>query len=364
VKILFLDTHSDIRGPLPKILPVMVDSLRGLGCEVVTRPWGQEKSRESLLARLARGTRDLMAIGKALRAAQFDVLFINTAHDIRGFARDIPLLLMARYLGQQKATILFHGSQAERLLDHQQRLLRFVTAWMLRLSASVFLLSSEEERAWRQFYPHTHYHVVRLPIVPGPRNPECGPARLTISCDLPLLLFVGRVIKEKGVLDLVEAMPLVLSELGCRLLIAGDGAARSAAERRVRELALNHAVTFAGYLHGAALQQAYRLASVLVLPTYFPEGFPLVVIEAMEVGVPIITTHIRGVADWLEEPRNALFVPIRDPQVLAHRIVELLSDQSLMASMRTANRELSKAFGPLDVASEWHDALVEIVGFK
>lgn len=363
MKILFLDTHPDIRGPLPKILPVMVDSLRGLGCEVVTRPWGQETGGESLLAKLVRGTRDVVAIGKALRSQHFDVLFVNTAHDIRAFARDIPLLLMARLLGQQNIVILFHGSQAERLSDHQQRVFRFASASMLRLSSAVFLLSTEEKRAWQHFYPHTHYYVVRLPMVPVSRLPDSSQASLTMPGDLPLLLFVGRVIREKGVLDLVEAMPRVLSEVSCHLLIAGEGAARLAAERRVSELALNHSVTFAGYLNGSDLQEAFRVASVLVLPSE-SEGFPVVVMEAMDVGVPIITTHIRGVADWLKEPMNALFVPLRDPEVLADRIVELLMNQPLMISMRTANRILAKSFEPSDVASQWHDALTVIAGFK
>jgi glycosyltransferase involved in cell wall biosynthesis len=364
MRLLFLDTHPGIRGPLPKICPVMVRSLGDLGCDVVTRPWGQQAEGESLLTKLTRGLRDLASIGKALKADTFDVLFVNTAHDARSFARDIPLLLLTRLLGQQKAVILFHGSQSGGLLDRRRLVLHVLTRWILHLSNAVLLLSTEEERAWRQFYPHMQYSVVRLPRVAASEAPSLPPKALSVPRDLPCLLFVGRAIKEKGVLDLIEAMPRVLSRVNSHLLVVGDGADRASAQERVFELGLQSSVTFTGYLRGPDLWRVYEHATVFVLPSYFPEGFPVVIMEAMQAGLPIITTRIRGMADWLREPENTLFVPAQAPDTLAQCIIQLLSDRALRESMGTANRRLIKGFEPMVVAREWLSELEEIVRAK
>jgi glycosyltransferase involved in cell wall biosynthesis len=362
LRILFLNTHTGIRGPLPKIFPVIISAIKALGCEVITCPWGQEKDSETLVQKLFRGTLDLFSVSRVLRQNQFEILFINTAHDTRCFARDLPLLLLARLAGNQKTVILFHGSQAERLLDHRQKVFRLLTRCELSLSDAVFLLSTEEKRAWYHFRPKGEFYFVRLPRVDEPIFSGSTESSLGFSFqdNVPVLLFVGRLILEKGVLDLIKAMPLILSEMRCHLLIVGDGPAKFLAQQHVRGLGLEEHISFTEYLSGNELRLAYHRANVFVLPTYFPEGFPVVILEAMQAGLPIITTRIRGMADWLREPENALFVPAKDPERLAQRIVELLSDRGLMDSMSAANRKLIQTFEPMDVAREWLVALERV----
>lgn len=173
----------------------------------------------------------------------------------------------------------------------------------------------------------------------------------------PNLFSVARLIPEKGVFDLLDACALVRAHRPCRLTIAGAGPVRDELQRRIADLGLSGAATLAGYLSGDALDAAYRGADLFVLPTYFAEGFPLSVMEAMSYGLPIVTTPIRGCADSLNEGENALFVPARDPAALAAAIGRLLDDDGLRAGMARANAAKVAEFAPERVLPRYAEVL-------
>src|SRR5205823_173848 len=104
-----------------------------------------------------------------------------------------------------------------------------------------------------------------------------------------------------------------------------------------------------GYLAGAELEAAYREATLFVFPSWV-EGFPTVLAEAMDAGLPIVTTRIRGAADHLVAGENALFVEPRDVSALVDAILTLLDDRDLAARMSAANRRRIGIFEPRVVA--------------
>jgi glycosyltransferase involved in cell wall biosynthesis len=129
----------------------------------------------------------------------------------------------------------------------------------------------------------------------------------------------------------------------------------------VHSLDLQDRVVMPGYLEGGELEAAYAAAAAFVLPTWWIEGFPTVIAEAMHAGLPIVTTPIRGMADHLEEGTNALFVPPRDRAALAGAVLRLATDRALRTRMGTANREAVKKFSPATVAREYLAVLQSVV---
>jgi len=119
-------------------------------------------------------------------------------------------------------------------------------------------------------------------------------------------------------------------------------------------------VTLAGLLSHDELVAKYRAADIFVLPTYWAEGFPTVVAAAMSIGLPIVTTKLRGTADHLEEGVNALFVPPRAPSALADALGRLLEDDGLRRRMSTANRAKVRDFEPVRAAEIYLRALAEL----
>jgi glycosyltransferase involved in cell wall biosynthesis len=267
----------------------------------------------------------------------------------------MPLLLVTR--GLCKARVLhLHGSMVDRLVRPGHGLMKACSRWLVRRCDAVLVLSEEERREWRSFSPETRFEVVVNPFVPAPDTPQ-GPR----PNGAPVLLFIGRLIPEKGVFDLLEALRVVRSERPCTLKIAGMGPAEETVRGRVAALGLQDCVELVGYVKGADLLRLYSSSSVFVLPTYFGEGFPTVITEAMSCGLPIITTPLRGAYDLLAEGENTLFVPPRRPDALAAAILQMLNDPALVADMSRRNREKVREFTPEAVVPRYLEIMESLV---
>ncbi len=131
----------------------------------------------------------------------------------------------------------------------------------------------------------------------------------------------GRLAAEKGVSVLLEAMKDVLARVPkARLVVAGDGPERPALERQARDLGIDNRVAFLGMR--ADLPRVLAALDVFVLPSLY-EGFGLVVLEAMAVGVPVIATRVGGVPEVIEDGVTGLLVPAGDAKKLAEAVFRL-----------------------------------------
>jgi glycosyltransferase involved in cell wall biosynthesis len=128
------------------------------------------------------------------------------------------------------------------------------------------------------------------------------------------------------------------------LYVVGDGSALKDAQKLAHQLDISDRVFFTGRLPEKQAQRHYSTSDILVLPTYFPEGFPLAIIWSLAHGIPIITTRIRGTADLLKEPKNCLWVPPRNARILAQKISYLHNHPSLRSTMSKNNLKLAKTF--------------------
>jgi glycosyltransferase involved in cell wall biosynthesis len=136
-------------------------------------------------------------------------------------------------------------------------------------------------------------------------------------------------------------------------VIVGEGEVDQAVRNRICELGLTASVTMAGYLEGERLMRAYAEADLFVLPTSWNEGFPTVLAEAMDAGLPVVTTPIRGARDYLFDGEHALFVEPGDVDGLVSAIVEAIRSPDLRARMSSANRERVQLFDPPVVARDY-----------
>jgi len=391
VRILLLVPYEGIRGPLPKVVPLLGEALVRAGCDVATERWSRHADEESVLRRATGRLGDLLRIRARLRHEPFDVLFVTTAHDRNALVRDIPLLLATRRLCPH-VVVQFHGSSSDRLVAPGSRSLKAATRVLLHRCDAVFVLSSEERDEFSAFFPRGRFEVVANAFRPEPApvraedtagraarpptpvegkgagGPHPGVDDLHAGTDDPAgratgptILFVGRLIVEKGIFELLDAVAQVRRTTPCRLVVAGDGPACSRARDRVRQLGLSDSVELAGYLTAADLASAYDEAEIFVLPTY-SEGFPTVLLEAMSAGLPIVTTPVRGAIDRLRDEENVLFVPPRSADRLAAALLRLIADPGLRAAMAKNNREKVKEFAPDAVSPRYVAVLQSVVG--
>jgi glycosyltransferase involved in cell wall biosynthesis len=355
--------YPNTKGPIPKIVRAIISGLQSLGCHVEIERWGRHSDTESLGRKIIGRLQDIARIWRTLHQ-QFDLVLVETAHDWFTLIRDIPLLLVTRYLCRS-IVLQLHGSDPERLLQAGNTFFKQATSLLLRLSDAVLVLSSEEQRQWEQFYPEGKFFVVSNPFIPMALHTSTSPySRQQFPNGVPVLLFVGRLIPEKGIYDILEAFARVKLQLPSHLLIVGSGPDTQRVKEEIIGLGIQDCVTLTGYLKGDQLIDAYQAADIFVLPTYWTEGFPMVIIEAMSFGLPIVTTRIRGAADHLLEDINACFVIPHDPVALSETLIRLLTDPIKCEKMSQTNLEKVKEFDPEKVGRHYFNLFEELVSLQ
>jgi glycosyltransferase involved in cell wall biosynthesis len=152
--------------------------------------------------------------------------------------------------------------------------------------------------------------------------------------DRPLeVVFAGRLAAEKRVEDLLRAVADVPE---ARLTVVGDGPRRGALEAEARALGVEARVGWLGAVAwGPALLDVLRRSSVLVLPSA-TEGLPLVLVEAMSQGTPVVATRVGGVPELVEDGVTGLLVPPGRPDELARALRALLEDPPLRRRLARA----------------------------
>ena len=138
------------------------------------------------------------------------------------------------------------------------------------------------------------------------------------------LVCVGRLSEQKGQLLLLDAMRQVLdSGLSFDLVLAGDGDLRPALEARVRHLGLERHVRITGWISGGEVRTELLAARALVLPS-FAEGLPVVIMEAMALRRPVVTTFVAGIPELVRNGDCGWLVPAGDVTALAEAIAACL----------------------------------------
>ncbi|MDF9391631.1 MULTISPECIES: glycosyltransferase family 4 protein [Methylococcus] len=185
--------------------------------------------------------------------------------------------------------------------------------------------------------PVTHWNkfeVCRLGVDPA----RFAPREAKVAGAVFELLCVGRLVPAKGQHILLEALARLFAR-GRRvhLTLVGQGPDRPSLETHARRLELGDAVDFTGAVNQDEITGYYSAADAFVLPS-FAEGLPVVLMEAMALGVPCITTHITGVPELIRDGIEGLLVAPSDVEGLATAIERLMDDPALGMRLTEAGR--------------------------
>jgi glycosyltransferase involved in cell wall biosynthesis len=175
----------------------------------------------------------------------------------------------------------------------------------------------------------------------GPKEPLM---ELSLEPTQRVVGFIGRIVREKGLLELVEAMSHVVPVVpDARLLIIGDTlasdgdrVAKSHLKESITKYALEDKVLFTGLRDD--IPRLLRAMDLFVLPSW-REGMPRSIIEAMASGLPVIATDIRGCREEVVHGETGLLVPPKCPEKLAQAILILLADPELAGEMGQRGQE-------------------------
>jgi glycosyltransferase involved in cell wall biosynthesis len=149
-----------------------------------------------------------------------------------------------------------------------------------------------------------------------------------------IVLFVGRLVYEKGASLLVEAMPRVLAKTNSKFVFIGEGYMKEQLISRVRQLGLADKAYFTGYADEKTLRQLYRVADVCAFPSLY-EPFGIVALEAMAARVPVVVSDIGGLSEIVEHDKTGVKVYHDNVESLAWGIIRVLTDPPYANYLRT-----------------------------
>jgi glycosyltransferase involved in cell wall biosynthesis len=163
------------------------------------------------------------------------------------------------------------------------------------------------------------------------------------------LLYIGRVVEQKGVVTAIEALSLLPKASTLRIVGEGDAAYVTELHRLADRLGVSDQVQFHPPVQRSELVSVYRAADVVLFPVTWAEPWGLVPLEAMASGRPVVATGRGGSADFLRSGENCLQFPAGDAAALAQSITTLAQNSDLRERIRegghaTASRHSEEAF--------------------
>jgi len=141
-----------------------------------------------------------------------------------------------------------------------------------------------------------------------------------------ILLFVGRLVPEKGLDVLIEALPNILSNgIDAKIVAVGEGPQREEYQQMANQYGLANKILFVGHVDDWTLRALYRVADVTVVPSKF-EPFGIVALEAMAARCPLVVCAVGGLNEIVDHEGTGLKVPVNNPDALAWAIVRIIRD--------------------------------------
>lgn len=251
--------------------------------------------------------------------------------------------MLCRLLGGPRYSVTIHGPEefdapGPLALGEKVRHAAFV--------AAISHFARSQLLRWASPADWPRIHVVRCGLdevflgVPGVPVP-----------DRPRLVSVGRLAEQKGQLLLVEAAARLRERVpDFELVLVGDGPLRGELEAQIARLDLGDCVRITGFLDNRSVRRELEAARALVLPS-FAEGLPVVIMEAMALGRPVISTYVAGIPELVEPGKSGWLVPAGALDPLVDAMAEVLAAEP-------ARLEAMGRTGAARVA-ERHDAAAE-----
>lgn len=217
----------------------------------------------------------------------------------------------------------------------------------------------------QQVTTRVNYPAQRVHTIIAGLNAQClalpersaARAHAALADDCLVLLYVGRITPEKGLLVLINALAQLVRQVSVPLLLLVAGSAglgftsRSAAhselhsyEQQVRSQALGLPVRFLGDVPADDLPVLYRAADIFVCPSIYVEPFGTVNIEAAAAGLPVVASQVGGIPDVVLHERTGLLVPPNDPAALALALHQLIADAPRRARFARAGQDFASQF--------------------
>ncbi len=248
---------------------------------------------------------------------------------------------------------------SKKMSPHDSFIFSRVVKFILNAADRIVAQSTNTRDNTIKYYnPSKEVEAIPLAFHP-PADIKVTRKELNLEKDAFYVITVGRLIKRKSLQTLIQAMGKIKKK-NIKLLIIGDGPEREYLDSVVKETETSDRIKFLGFLDDKYKYMHLKTADVFAL-TSLHEGFGIVFMEAMHMGLPIVCTNHGGQVDFLRHRENAILVDVGDVDACAKGIAELEKNSGLYKKLSANNQKKIKDFYAENVATEYLNIFNELI---
>lgn len=332
IKVLMIGNHQSVKGGITSVIQqLLAYDWESVGVEMNFLPTYIETSS---IKKIAYYTRAYRNIKRTMRFNKPVVVHIHMSYKGSFYRKYLIHKLCKKY--DIPDIIHLHGSEFQKWYSESNARVKKKIKNLLAESSSFIVLGEKWNRAIKEIEPSTKTIVVSN-TVPIPKE--------TVSWkNNPFqILFLGVLIKRKGVADLIQAIALLkkadkLSNI--RFIIAGSGSEEESLKHLANELQVESWIEFTGWTDGKSKEKYIKESQALILPSY-NEGLPIAVLEAISYGLPVISTDVGDMSAAIKNERNGFLIKPGDVSELANSILKISSDEEKYTQMVKNSKKIA-----------------------
>ncbi|MFQ5610166.1 MAG: glycosyltransferase family 4 protein [Woeseiaceae bacterium] len=357
MKVLISVPHLDMPGGVANYYRIL---RYHLGDDIRYFEVGERPRESSGIAKIPRFVADFWKFHRELAGGDYDLVHLNPSLATYSVIREGVLILIAK-LHRRRLVVFFRGWDAscERSVS---KYFRWLFSTVYGRADAFIVLGEVFEKSLRSLgikapvFRETT--VVDDSIFSAANGLDSDRKAGSAPVDV---LYLSRLVAGKGLRESIEAFALLQARIpDCRLVVAGAGPGAEEARQLVADLGLS-GVRFVGHVTGEAKREEFMRADIFLFPTFYGEGIPNGVLEAMAFGLPVITRAVGGLPDFFENERMGFITDSRDNREFARLLETLDVDPGMRMKMGRYNREFARErFAASEVARRLLDIYARI----
>lgn len=271
---------------------------------------------------------------------RIDIIHLHVAHGVSLFRKAVLAFVAA--CKRTPYVVQLHSGLIEKTAA-RNALQRWMVKTLFDAACAVLILHEGARDRTQRLTGNPNIAVLPNPIPPEFQTQAAvGPEGRPNETDGARLLFMGDVVAEKGLVDVLHALTVLQAR--CTVPIHVDFCGRGdilRMRRLSRQLHVADLVTFHGWIGTHEKARLLRNASVFVHPSHSDE-LPVAILEALACGLPVVATRVGGIGDAVIDGENGVLVSPRRPDELARAVMRLVEDPDLRCRMGRRSRELAR----------------------
>lgn len=334
LKILIVTTDPNKSGGVANYYKILSGNFSG---KVDYFIMGSRTDKDGVISDIKRLLKDYKNFRKKIIAHKYDIIVLNPTLDLKAVIRDGRFILLARKYSSARLIVFWRGFYLDFFDNYIKKSFRRIFSYVFfKADAHIVLGTIFKDRLLSIGYRSPVYCETTI----------VGESFITddfkkIQKDRFTILFLARIEKDKGIYEAINTFNIVKEKYkNTNLVIAGNGFEMDQAKKYVADHHIED-IQFLGDVRGNEKFKAFEDSDVYLFPSYY-EGMPNSVLEAMAMGLPVVTRNVGGLADFFKHEEMGYITDSYEPGDLATYIEKLYADIKLRERISKTNKQYAK----------------------